>query len=677
MSAASRPSPALQAAYRSLAANEDAAARDACLRILGESPEDPGARHLLGLLDYRAGDLVAAEAGLRHAARAPSAAPVHLLSYAELFCKSRDPAGALAMTRRALTLDPALPLGWLSLGTQLLDAQDYGEARSCFEQALRLDPKSWHAQARLAMLLARTGQHDEADRSFERLLEDHPADADLIALHAAYLQDLGRHDRALIEIERAIAAAPDFLEHRLRAAEIELQCDRPEAALERIRAIEPRWGHDAKLCAAKANVLRLLDRSAEALAACRAARAGGSQSPDLLRAFAQALHLEGADDEALTVLDRAAHLQPAPAWSDKAALFASLGRFPEACDCFDRALAIAPALAAAWHDKANAKTFRSGDPDIAAMTRLLEAGCGHRDRMLLNFALGKALFESNALEAAFGHWHEGNRLKRALISYDVEEAVESLRSIAAASAGAAAGALRGAGASEVPVFIVGMPRCGSTLVEQILASHPAVHGGGEQMRLRDSFDSLLYRADAEHEKLAAEAALGALTRRSANAARVIDKDLTNFRYLGVIHRIFPRARIIHCRRDAVDMCFSAYTKLFVGHFPFAYDLRELGLFHRGYRELMHHWSALLPARNFTVVDYETLVSRPEQTMRRLVDFLELPWHEDCERFFETERPIETASAVQVRKPIYRSSIGRSAAVRSHLQPLVAALGDPC
>lgn len=667
---------ALQSARGSLARGDAAAAREACRRILESFPGEPGALHLLGLIDYGDGDRVAAEVSLRRAAEAPEAAALYLLSYAELCGKFRDPAGALAMTRRALTLDAGSPLGWLSLGTQLIDTREYAEARSCFERALLLDPASWLARAQLAALLARTGDLAEADRCFEQLLRDGPGNPDAIALHAAYLQDLGRHQDALAEIERAIAQAPDCLDHRLRAAEIEMQCDRVTAALHRIESLGPRWAGDPKLCAAKANLLRLLDRFDEAVTVCRAALRRGARSPDLSRAYAQALHLAGEDEAAFAALDEAAALQPALAWWEKAVLLGALGRLSESCDAFDRALSVAPALAGAWHDKANAKAFRSGDPDIAAMSALLEAGCAHRDRMLLHFALGKARFESGSIDLAFAHWHEGNRMKRASIEYNAEAAAQGLQSIAAVPMDPPAGPARGARASEMPVFVVGMPRCGSSLIEQILASHPDIHGGGEQMRLRESFDSFLDRPERADEERAAESVLRVLERRGAHKARVIDKDLMNFKYLGVIHRIFPHARIIHCRRDAMDTCFSAYAKLFVGNFPFTYDLRELGLYHRAYDSLMRHWSRVLPPENLLTIDYETLVSKPEETMRGLLDFLRLPWHEGCLRFFETDRSIDTASLAQVRRPIYGSSVGRAAAVHAHLRVLEAALGEP-
>jgi hypothetical protein len=166
-----------------------------------------------------------------------------------------------------------------------------------------------------------------------------------------------------------------------------------------------------------------------------------------------------------------------------------------------------------------------------------------------------------------------------------------------------------------------------------------------------------------------------MRRFSSQASRIIDKDLSNFLHLGAIHRTFPRARIIHCRRDPLDTCYSAYTKLFVGENAFTYDMRELGLYYRAYHALMAHWRRNLSKDIFLEVDYESLVSTPRAETRRLIDFLGLPWNDVCLRFFETQRAVNTASFTQVRRPMYRSSIGGAQPLRSDLQPLISALGD--
>jgi tetratricopeptide (TPR) repeat protein len=639
-----------------------------------DCPEEAGAWHLLGVLALRDGDRPSAEDYLRRAAESTNTTALYLLSYAELCCKFKDRDAALALTRRALSLDGNMALAWFSLGAQLLDARELTEAESCLQRAAQLDAGLSQARCRLAVLPAIRGDTLEAERRFAALLREAPDDALVLAEHAAFLQDLGRHDDAMLQIGRAIESSPNSLDHHLRAADIEMQRGLTETALRRIESIEHRWPNEPQQLASRAILLRLLDRHEEAVVLCREALARGVESPDLLRAYAQALHLAGEVEAALTALDRAAASHPAPALGDKGVLLSQRGRFAEALDAFDRALRHDPGRAESWYEKATAKTFTPADTDIGAMQTLLASGRPYRDRMLLHFALGKARFECGQIEAAFAHWHEGNRMKRAAIEYDSAAASRSLQAIAARPVDPLHGEITGARASELPVFVVGMPRCGSSLIEHIIASHPDAHGGGEQTRVRQIVLSLENSAGGE-EAHAAETALRSLRRRAPAATRIVDKDLMNFQHLGLIHRLFPRARIVHCRRDAMDTCFSAYGKLFAGDLPFAYELRELGLYYRDYHALMAHWRRTLPADNFLEVDYETLVSQPDETTRRLVDFLGLPWHEACGRFFETTRAVNTASFAQVRQPIYRSSVGRSAALLDHLRPLVEALGD--
>jgi tetratricopeptide (TPR) repeat protein len=628
---------ALRAALQGLAQGDFAAARERCGKILDASPNEAAALHVLGLIAHRAGDHRQAEDCLRRAAESPDANALYLLSYAELCCKSNDPAAAMALTRRALAFDDKMALGWLSLGSQLLAVREYAESRDCLERALELDAGLSQARSQLALLL----------------------------------QDLGRYEDALSEIEHAIELAPDTLDHRLRAADIEVRLGRHARALERLQDMKRRWSGDPALCALEAMLLALHDRHEEAIEVCREASRQGLESADLLRAYAGALQLAGEFDEALASFDRAAETSPAAALVDKGILLGELGRLAEANAAFDRALSHEPARVAAWYNKTNTKTYAAADPDIEAMQRILDAGCSYHDRMLLHFALGKAHMDAGDLDSAFANWHAGNRMKRAVIEYDADATARQLESICAVPVEVRPQRATGASLSEVPVFIVGMPRSGSSLVEQIVASHPDVHGSGERNGLFRIFAARRFAHD--EDELTAESVIGILRRRAPPALRIVDKDLRNFEHLGVIHRIFPQARIIHCRRDALDTCFSAYTKLFLGDFAFTYDLRELGLYYRSYQSLMEHWRAVLPDRAFIEVDYERLVAAPRETSRRIVDFLGLPWNEVCLRFFETSRAVRTSSLVDVRRPIYRSSVGRSAAARTQLEVLIETL----
>lgn len=670
MVTASPAAESLRRALQDFSSGRLAAARESCGRILRRFPDDAAALHLSGLIAHSCGDGAEALELLRRAAESPKTTALYVLSYAELCCKP-DLAAAVDAARRAVALDADLPLGWLVLGDLLLEMRRLEESCACFERALLLDAHLWRARAGLALGLARRGHTEEGIARFETLLGAEPANAGARDLFAHLLQQLGRYEDALRQAEQAAAQRPDSLELALRGADIELQLGRHAAALARLELLEKTWGDDVKLLTLKAHVLRLRDDYDGAAALCRDALARGLESADLKRAYGLALQLAGREDEALSLFDAAAASNSAIALSDKGVLLTQLGRNSEAREAFDRALVREPFLADAWYNKTNAATHAPGDPDIAAMEALLGAHCPSRDQVLLHFALGKALMETGQADAAFAHWHAANRMKRAMVGYDIDAALRSMASIAGRPANFGAGApATGIRLSEVPVFVVGMPRSGSTLLEHILASHPQVHGGGELLQLRS-----LFERDTGDDCSIAEAAYHRLRRLSAHAERIIDKDLANFLHLGRIHQIFPRARIIHCRRDPLDTCLSAYSRLFVGNWEFTYDLTELGRYYRGYHALMAHWRDVLPSEIFLEIDYETLVAEPRSETRRVLDFLGLPWHEGCLRFFETARKVGTASFAQVRQPIYRSSIGRGRTMRSHLRPLLEALGD--
>ncbi|MGC1521664.1 MAG: sulfotransferase [Steroidobacteraceae bacterium] len=670
----------LRRALQDFSSGRVAAARESCGGILRRFPDDAAALHLSGLIAHSCGDSAEALVLLRRAAESPETTALYVLSYAELCCKPVDLAAAVDAARRAVALDAGLPLGWLVLGDLLLEMRKLEESCACFERALRLDEGLWRARAGLALGLARRGDTQAGIARFETLLDAEPANAEARDLFARLLQESGRYEDALRQAERAAAQRPDSLELALRGVDIELQLGRHAAALARLELLEKTGSNDVKWLALKAHVLRLLDDYDGAAALCRDALARGLESADLQRAYGLAQQLAGREDEALSLLDAAAASNCAIALSDKGVLLTQLGRIGEACNAFDRALLREPFLADAWYNKANARTHAPGDPDIAAMEALLRAHCPSRDQMLLHFALGKALMETGQADAAFAHWHAANRMKRAMVDYNIDAALGSMAATAArpADVGAAAPAT-GVRLSELPVFVVGMPRSGSTLLEQILASHPQVHGGGELLQLRSLFERAVAdesgAAAPDVDSSIAEAAYQRLHRLSAHAERIIDKDLANFLHLGRIHQIFPRARIIHCRRDPLDTCFSAYSRLFVGNWEFTYDLAELGRYYRGYHALMAHWRGVLPSEILLEIDYETLVAEPRAETRRVLDFLGLSWHEGCLRFFETTRKVGTASFAQVRQPIYRSSIGRGRSLHSHLRPLIEALGD--
>jgi tetratricopeptide (TPR) repeat protein len=305
------------------------------------------------------------------------------------------------------------------------------------------------------------------------------------------------------------------------------------------------------------------------------------------------------------------------------------------------------------------------------------------DQLHLRFALAKAYEDAGDQEAAFAQLLEANRLKRGLMDYD-ERAMEDLFARIKATFTEERMNSRGAriAPAEGPIFIVGMMRSGSTLVEQILASHPQVFGAGELTLFKQAMSAVIGR-DAYPTKaadLSTEALrqLGLVYRESLQkeapaVRRITDKFLHNFLYCGLIALALPDARILHTRRDPVDTCLSCFSKLFVGEHPYSYDLAELGRYYRAYDGLMAHWRQVLPAGMMLEVDYERVVDDLEGQARLILDFCGLPWDDAVLSFHQTARPVRTASALQVRQPIYKSAVGRWRPEEALLKPLLDAL----
>ena len=420
--------------------------------------------------------------------------------------------------------------------------------------------------------------------------------------------------------------------------------------------------------------LSALDRLEEAIRLAELAIQLQPKEGDGHNTLALLLRSVGRHDEALAAFDRAISLLPQPgsAISNKALTLREMGRRAESLAAFDEALRVQPSLVAAWFGRGEFKTFEADDPDIAAMEKLLASGeaQAYDDRMRLHFALGKAYLDAKMATPAFSHLAEGNRMKRATLAFDGGWTARWMQAIAEAFPEKRFRQLQGSGApDETPVFVLGMPRSGTTLVEQVLAAHPAVHGAGELTvmprlvqrmhgpnRMPLPFPDFVDLLRPEHLAQAGGRYLAETVKLAPSAKRIVDKMPANFLYVGLIHLALPGARIIHIRRDPLDTCLSCYTKLFTGRQDFSYDLKELGRFYRSYQALTAHWRETLPASHFLEVDYEAVVEDVEGQARRMLKFLDLPWDERVLKFYMTERSLSTASVNQVREPIYRLAL---------------------
>lgn len=575
---------------------------------------------------------------------------------------------------------------------QAVTAHQRGEfqiAEREYRAVLAAEPRHADATHFLGLVLHQQGRSDAALPLLLDALRFAPANYQFRGNLAAVMQQLGREQEAEALYREALALKPDYLGGHINLGMLYAgRGDYPRALAEFDQAI----ALDSASFAAwfsRAEALQQLARTREAVAAyARAGEAAGRDS-NLLLTVASALREAGALEEARRWQERALAAAPESPQAENSLgnLLAMEGDLPAAEAHYRRALALKPDYTGAFHNLADVARLSPPDPLWPALTQL----AGRVDRLpaeeaiQLHFTLGRVWEAQKDYPRAFGHFEAGNRLKRASINYDEARQQRFFEDFARIFSADFIAARQLGTADSRPVFIVGMPRSGTSLVEQILASHPHVHGAGEVHALRNCLREELppdngdYALPEQLGSLGADALQRAASRYgrfldelAPAAQRVTNKLPGNMVFVGLISLLFPGARIIHCQREALDTCLSCYTKLFTTGHPFSYEQAELGRFYRMYERLMQHWRAVLPGRMLEL-RYEDLVADFESQVRRLVAHLGLPWDEACLHFHESGRGVRTASLAQVRRPIYASSVGRWKVFEKELAPLRAAL----
>lgn len=367
----------------------------------------------------------------------------------------------------------------------------------------------------------------------------------------------------------------------------------------------------------------------------------------------------------------------------------SLGKLEEARALFESMLQQAPQMAEAHYHLSQIKEYTQEDEQFRQMLALSSQPLPDEQRSLPLFALAKACDDMKQYARAFDYYRQANESeKKRLPAYDPVLTQQKLTEIEDAFTSSCdhMRSLQGS-TDETPVFIVGLPRCGSTLVEQILASHPDVTGIGETLLLAQSLDvetvrsgipfpAFLATLDTPRLHAIADHYLGKLRSAAGQTAatRIVDKQLDNFRFVGLIALLFPKARIIHCQRNAIETCWSIFKLRFFAPRPYAYDLKALGEHYRLYERMMAFWRQWLPGRMYEL-SYEALIAHPEDEIAKLLAHCGLSPHPDCIRFHETRRTVSTVSNVQVRKPLYASATHASAPYAEFLEPLRQALAS--
>ena len=646
---------ALRQAHAALRAGRAASAERGLRALAAQFPGDANCLWLLGvaLLDQdKVPESIATLEGVLGGSPDFANARVDL---ARAYRRSGQAVRAREEVRRVLEKLPHHHLAWLAYADALVDLEQYADARVAFERARLCDPQRQQVEAATAALVA--DERENSERLFRDILRADPG-------HVAALCGLAALSLA--------ADKPNDAERLLRHA------------LKQSASIPLAWR-------GLGQTLMALGRLTEAEAAARRLLKIEPENPQSWITIAAVATRLLRQEEALEAYQQAARLKPEEVQLQMSIghVHKTLGRRMESEAAYKAALAMDPGSAEAYWSLADLKNYSFSDTEVVAMQQLLaSAGVARAATAQLQFALGKALEQRGQYADAFGHYARGNALRRLDAPFDIEHFERRTARIRAFFDNAFFARLAGSGdPSAAPIFIVGLPRSGSTLVEQILASHSRVEGTMELpniISITHQFDDLLASRDGYPETVGTApvgtfAALGSRYLEETAALRTgrehfTDKLPNNFSHVGLIHAILPQATIIDARRHPMDSCFSVFKQHFAEGQTFSYDLQDLGRYYRCYRSLMDHWDAVLPSKVLHF-QYEELVRDPETNIRRLLEHCRLPFEPACLSFHATRRSVRTASAEQVRQPLYTSGVGHWRHFEVELEPLRLALGD--
>ncbi len=623
--------------------------------IQAQAPGEVNSLRLLGLAQLDQGKI---DDATRTLSRAVAAAPRFWAARTDL-ARTHRAAGRTEAAReelqRVVAAAPTLQAAWFAYGDTLVDLERFGEARIAYERARQCDPHARRIEEATAALVA--SDRKTAETIFREILKIDASHVGAVCGLAAVSLAAGRPADALRLLQHALkqSAHLPLAWRGLCQALVDLaRLPEAEAAVRRLLRIEP---ENPKNWVLLGNACTRMMRQPEALAAFEEA---ARLNPDEVRLRLSIGHLHK-----------------------------TLGNRAECERAYKACLARDPKLGEVYWSLADLKTYAFSDAEVAAIRSLLQGDGGDdTDQAHLHFALGRALEHRKDYVTAFDHYAQGNRRRRKTVAFDIRVFESKTQRVRECYDAAFFDARAGAGADErAPIFIVGLPRSGSTLVEQILASHSNVEGTFELpnvLTIVREFDHANEEHDAYPEVVrdVPREAFAQLGRRyleetaplRSGRQRFIDKMPNNFSHVGLIHCLLPNAAIIDVRRHPMDACFSTYKQHFAEGQSFSYDLEDLGRYYRCYLGLMDHWDEVLPGRVLHV-QYEHLVRDPETHIRRLLAHCGLEFEHACLAFHETKRPVRTASAEQVRQPMYATGVGYWRNFEPQLEPLRRALGD--
>ena len=637
---------------------DPAQAAEQALEILKVVRDHPAATLLLGVAQRRSGNAALAVHTLRTLADKHSQWALAHYELALSLAQTRQGDAAIESLRRAVAVKPDMADAWRALGDHLIAANDSAGADAAYAQHIlhsTTDPQLMKAGAALV-----ENRIAVAEKLLREQLSQHPTDVPAMRMLAEVAGRLGRYADAEVLLKRSLELAPSFAAAR----------------------------HNLAI------VLHRQNRFGEALRELEALLANDPHNPSYRNLKAALLGRIGEYDQSMAIYADVLKEYPgnAKVWLSYGHSLKTAGHQEECLKTYRQSIALAPNLGEAYWSLANLKTFPFEPDEIEAMrAQLKRDDLSAEDRFHFHFALGKAFEDAGEFEASFKHYSEGNTLRRSLIQYDANETTSHVRRSKQLFTPDFFAQRKGWGCPAAdPIFIVGLPRAGSTLLEQILASHPLVEGtmelpdiisfarelGGRRLRGETSkYPEAIADLDETQMRALGERYLEQTRiQRKTDAPYFIDKMPNNFAHIGLIQSILPNAKIIDARRHPLGCCLSGFKQHFARGQHFTYDLEDIGRYYYDYVELMSHFDAVLPGRVHRVI-YEHLVDDFERHVHSLLDYCGLPFDERCLRFHENDRAVRTASSEQVRRPIYREGVDHWRQYDTWLDPLKRHLGS--
>ncbi|WP_323760398.1 tetratricopeptide repeat-containing sulfotransferase family protein [Maricaulis sp.] len=648
---------ALKTAQQQMYEGRFDAARDALQPVLDASPDHADALYMQAVCARYLKRHDEARDALEHVKRV---SPDFGRAYQEeghLLRALGEDARALIAYQRACRFNPALVASWQAQSELLQSAGRPAEAGGAAAQAERINalPRDLVSVTHLL----HEGKLLKAEQLCRAFLQKTPHHVEAMRLLAEIGSRFGVLEDADFLLESAIGFEPDNTQLRLDYIQILRKRQKFTAALDQARQL---WD-------------------------------GDRGNPVFKSHYAIECMQTGSYDEALTLFGEILETLPGdPATlTSRGHALKTLGQHEEAVASYRAAFAAKPDHGDAWYGLANLKTYRFTDDEVAAMQALeTSSELAFQDRVHISFSLAKAFEDRDEIGQAFAFYEKGNTLKRVQTRYTTEQMKAELDAQAEICDAALFDNQSGKGCTDPdPIFIVGLPRAGSTLLEQILASHSQVDGtlelpnilalshrlrGRQRLSDKTRYPRILHELDAEQLQALGRDYLDNTQIHRAGAPRFTDKMPNNFRHIGLIKLILPNARIIDARRHPMACCFSGFKQLFAEGQEFTYGLEEIGHYYRNYVALMDHWDRVLPGQILRV-NYEDVVSDLEGQVRRILDYCDLPFEQACIDFHATERAVRTASSEQVRQPIFDAGVAQWKKFEPHLDPLKRALGE--